>query len=299
MKIKLNYLYLIFSIAWSTVVCGQELNCNVTIDATQVPDIQSYLIEDMKQTITNFLNTRNWTEDTYKPEERIKCNLAISIVSVPSQGSYSATAQIQASRPVFGTTYETVTLNYFDKQFNFDLNPGQPLNYNENIYNSRLASLLSFYAYVILSVDYDSFGKLSGSKYIEKAFNLAGVAREAGEGWLPGDQNNRAALAENLNSQQLVPFREGWYTYHRVAMDKFIKEPNASRELIYAYLETIKEINKQKPYSILIKSFFMGKRDELISIYKEAEMPMKNKVLPLLRELDAVNSEKYQQIIKN
>src|SRR5690606_28680170 len=108
------------------------------IDASQVPDIQPFFIEDMKTTITSFLNARNWTEDEFKPEERIKCNLSISILSLPAQGVYQATAQLQSTRPVYGTTYETVMFNYFDKQFSFELNPGQPLNYNENVFNGRL-----------------------------------------------------------------------------------------------------------------------------------------------------------------
>jgi hypothetical protein len=195
---------------------AQELSFYVNIDASQIPDMQSFVLDDMKSTITNLLNNRNWTEDEFKPEERIKCNLVISIVSQPSQYTYTATAQVQVSRPVYGTTYETTLLNYFDKQFNFELIPGQPLNYNENIFNSRLTSLLSFYAYVALSVDYDSFGKLSGSKYTEKALNIANIAKEsAGEGWNASDPNNRGALIENLNSQQLIPFREGNYTFHR------------------------------------------------------------------------------------
>lgn len=279
---------------------AQELNCQVNIDATQIPDLQQYIIDDMKTALANFLNNRNWTEDEYKPEERIKCNLVISLVTLPSQNTYQATAQIQASRPVYGTTYETVTLNFFDKQFNFELNPGQPLNYNENIFNSKLASLLSFYAYVILAVDYDSFGKLSGAKHIERALNISNVAREVGEGWTPGgDPNNRAALIENLNSQQLIPYREGWYAYHRMGMDTYIKDPTAAREIIYNQLEIIKNVNKVKPYAVLLRNFFFSKKDELINVFKEADQPMKNKVVPLLRELDPTNTEKYQAILRN
>ncbi len=278
---------------------AQELNFVVTIDASQIPDIQPYLIEDMKNAMTNFLNNRNWTEDEYKPEERIKCNLVISLVSLPAQNVYQATAQVQSSRPIYGTTQETVMFNFFDKQFNFDLNPGQPLNYNENIFNSKLASLLSFYAHIILALDYDSFGKLSGSPYVEKALNISNVAREVGEGWASGDPNNRAALIENLNNQQLLPYREGWYAYHRMALDKYIKDPAAAREIMYEQLVIIQSVNRVKPYSVLLRNFFFSKKDELINVFKGADLPLKNKVINLLRELDPTNTEKYQVIMKN
>jgi hypothetical protein len=299
MKNIFTIVCLLSALFLTTYTRAQELKCVVTIDKTQIPDLQQYIVDDMKSTILSFMNNRNWTQDEFRPEERINCNIVISLVGIPSQFVYQATAQIQASRPVYGTTYETVLLNYFDKNFNFELNQGQPLNYNENIFNSNLVSLLSFYAQIILAVDYDSFGKLSGGKYIEKALNIANIARDAGDGWNTGDPNNRAALIENMNSQQLIPYRESWYKYHRLALDLYMKDPEAARQIIYEHLATMKEVNRQKPYSILLRSYFLAKRDEMINIFRGADMPMKNKVLTLLRELDPTNTEKYQVILKN
>jgi hypothetical protein len=284
-----------------TFICNaQELQCNVTIDASQIPDVQASIINDLKQTITRFLNERRWTNDVYTAEERIRCNLAITITSQPEQYKYNATAQIQVSRPVYGTAYESVLLNYFDKSFNFDLNMGQPIDYNENIYNSAISSLLSFYAYVILAVDYDSFSKLGGQPYIEKAWNITNVAASAGGAWIAGsDPNNRFGLIENLNSQQMIPFREQFYIYHRSALDTYLKDPDASRQNILAMLKVIKTINQIKPYAILFRTFFLSKKDELINIFRDSDsMDLKSSVVALLRELDPLNSEKYQLILK-
>ena len=278
---------------------AQELLFNVSVDASQVPDVQKTIIDDMQMAIKNFLNNRNWTEDQFSPEEKIKCNIVISIVTIPSQYSYVATAQIQCSRPVYGTTYETVLFNYFDKSFVFDLNPGQQLIYNENVFNSNLGSMLSFYAYIILAMDYDSFSKLGGSKFIEKSNNLANIARDQGLGWnATSDPNNRGSLISNLNNQQFIPYRDAWYAYHRKGMDNFIKDPLASRQVCFELLKTIQTINKINPYSILLRTFFLAKRDELIGIFKDAEMGMKNDVITVLRELDPANTEKYQKILQ-
>jgi hypothetical protein len=294
-----KFLILFSFIIYSSVSNAQELQCVVTIDASQAPDVQSSIIDDLKQSITRFLNERRWTEDTYSAEERIRCNLVLTITSLPEPFTYKTTAQIQSSRPVYGTGYETVLLNFIDKTFDFTLNQGQPIDYNENIFNSNISSLLSFYAYIILALDYDSFGKLSGQKWVEKAYNIANIAQQAGGGWSPNDLNNRFALIENLNSQLLIPFREGLYSYHRMGLDNYLKDPEAMRMIALNYLKTIKTIVPNKPSSILIRSFFLAKRDELINIFRDsASSEIKDQALALLRELDPLNSDRYQAIVK-
>lgn len=280
---------------------GQELLANVTVDATQLPDIQIATVTDMKQTIARFLNDRKWSNDEILTEERIRCNFAIMLTGgTPGSPSYTATLQVQATRPVYGTTYETITLNFFDKNFNFDLNVGQPINYNDNMFSSNLSAMLAFYANIILAMDYDSYGKLGGQIYIEKAFSIANISLEAGGGWATnGDPNNRFALVSNLNNQQLVPFRNQFYTYHRMVLDVYLKDPKAGRLKIIEMLKVIKDVTRMVPYSILLRTFFLSKRDELINIFKDSdEMELKTQAYNLLRELDPPNAERYAIITK-
>lgn len=278
---------------------AQEFLMNVTVDASQIPDLQSSVVADMKQTIARFINDRKWTNDNFETAERIRGNLAITITGQPSQFTYSATAQIQSIRPVYGTSYESTLINYFDKNFNFELNVGQPLNYNDNMFSSNLTSMLAFYAYVILALDYDSFGRLGGQQFIEKAYNIANISIEAGGGWLTsGDPNNRFGLIENLNSQLMLPFRENFYSYHRLALDTYLKDPVLSRTKIIDMLKAIKQVNQMKPYSILIRSFFLAKRDELINIFRDSSSEQKSVAVNLLRELDPLNSERYNVITR-
>lgn len=288
----------VLSVQWNNAA-AQELMMNVTIDASQIPDMQSAVVTDMKQTIARFLNDRKWTNDNFETAERIRGNLAITITGQPAQYTYSATAQIQSTRPVYGTSYESTVINYFDKNFNFELNVGQPLNYNDNMFSSNLTSMLAFYAYVILALDYDSFGRLGGQPYIEKAFNIANISVEAGGGWVTsGDPNNRFGLIENLNSQLMLPFRENFYGYHRLALDTYLKDPVLSRTKIIDMLKALKQVNQMKPYSILIRSFFLAKRDELINIFRDSSSEQKSVAVNLLRELDPLNSERYNAITR-
>ncbi len=280
---------------------GQELLANVTIDNSQVPDIQVGTITDMKQTISRFLNDRRWSNDEFLTEERIRCNFSIMLTKgQPGSPTYEATLQVQATRPVYGTTYETITINFFDKNFNFELNVGQPINYNDNMFSSNLSSMLAFYANVILAVDYDSFGKLGGQAFVEKAVSIANISVEAGGGWATsGDPNNRFALVYNLNSQLMVPFRNQNYVYHRVVLDTYLKDPVAARLKVIEMFKAIKEVNKLVPYSILIRTFFLSKRDELINIFRDSQdAELKTQAFNLLRELDPLNTEKYAAITR-
>lgn len=280
---------------------GQELMANVTIDATQLPDIQSSTITDMKQTISRFLNDRKWSTDEFLTEERIRCNFSIMLTNgAPGSPRYQATLQVQATRPVYGTTYESITINFFDKNFNFDLNVGEPINYNDNMFTSNLSAMLAFYANIILAVDYDSFGKLGGQVFVEKALNIANVSVEAGGGWATsGDPNNRYALVYNLNSQLMLPFRNQNYIYHRQVLDTYLKDPAAARLKVIEMFKVIKEVNKLVPYSILIRTFFLSKRDELINIFRDSQdAELKMQAFNLLRELDPLNTEKYSVLTR-
>lgn len=280
---------------------GQELLANVTIDATQVPNMEASVVTDMKQTISRFLNDRKWTNDEYLTEERIRCNFSIMLTSGNSAAaSYQATLQVQATRPVYGTNYETITFNFFDKNFNFDLNIGQPIIYNDNMFTTNLSSMLAFYANVVIALDYESFSKLGGQPFIEKLNTIANNAVEAGGGWATsGDPNNRFALISNMNSQLLLPFRNQFYVYHRQILDNYLKEPDKERAKVMDVLKAIKEVNKLVPYSILIRTFFLSKRDELINIFKDSkDAELKMQAFNLLRELDALNTERYSTIIK-
>lgn len=278
-----------------------ELNCNVTIDASQVTATSQDkdLLDQAKTAIANFMNTRRWTPDTYSPEERIRCNLSINITSIDGQGIYSATAQIQSSRPVYGASYETILLNFLDKDFGFSFQPGTPLDFNENIFLSELTSLLGFYAYVIIGLDYDSFSKLGGTPYFDKVRNISAAVPSQDGGWKPlDDPNNRAGLSENMNNQLILPMREAMYTYHRLILDDFSKKPVENYAKIIEILNVIKQFNNVKrPNAIAVKSFFNAKVTELISIFSQADSETKKKAVDLMSEIDPSNTQKYQKIL--
>lgn len=288
---------LVFSLMASRSAIAQDVECTVTIDNQQATDIAKNLIEELKQTMQNFVNNRRWTSDNYEPFERVKFNLAITISKGAAIGSYPCKATIQMVRPIYGTSYESISFMFLDTDFNFEFTQGTTIIFNENNFDSNLTSMLAFYTYIVLAVDYDSFGKLGGTQYIEKAFNIAGIAQQNGiKGWETGDFNNKWTLINQLNNQQFIPFREMLYMYHYEAMDRFLKDRNAAHKVIYDGLKKLEGILTFYNNSIVIRSFFLAKYMELISVFGSATPTMKTDAVKLLTKLDLTNSDKYRVI---
>lgn len=282
---------------------AQELRCNVIIDTEQMQTNQvteRRIFDEMKKSISDFMNTRRWTTDEFNPEERINCNLIIRLTNMSSIRNFEGTAQIQSSRPVFGASYESVVLNFVDQQWQFEYTSAQPMDFNENTFNNNLTSMLAFYAYVMIGMDYDSFGKMGGTPSYQKAFTVANNAQQSAseKGWkLTEDTRNRYWLIENLQSQQMQPLREGYYLYHRQALDTFTENPEKSRANVLQVLSSIRQINQQKPAAVLTNTFFDTKMKELINIFSEAPPQDKQKAYNLLVELDPTKTSQYNKLI--
>ena len=282
---------------------AQELNCTVMLNYDQLfaqQNTDASNLTQLKNVISDFMNARRWTNDNFNPEERINCKLNINLLRSVAQGSYEANTQLIVSRPVFGTTYETVVFSYVDRNFNFNYLPNNPMYFNENAYTDELTQTLAFYAYIILAADYDSFSKQGGTPYVQRAFQIANlVPSSGGAGWKSsGDRRNRYWLMENLMDQQITPFREGLYNYHRLGLDTFIENSPAARRQLMNVLNTIQQVNILKPSSVIINSFFDAKGEEFYKIMREAPKDERQKAFNLLSQLDPGKTEMYRKLIK-
>jgi hypothetical protein len=296
-------LLLIFLIFLFHITSGQELNCKVTVNASQLGvntagDKEVFI--QMEQSIQNFMNTQRWTNDIYAEKEKIKCSLNINLLKA-KQYSYSGNAQFQVTRPVFGSTYETVLFQYIDRSFDFSFTPeDRTMLFNEQAFTNNLTSTLAYYSLIALTLDYDSFSKFGGNPFIERAFNIASLAGNTVKGvWTQEtDPRNRYYIIENLRNQQLNPYREGFYTYHRMILDDFANNPAQQRKNVLAYLNTLKTISTLKPNAVMIRNFFDSKAPELIQIFSESEKPEKQEAFKILTQIDPTKAETYRQILK-
>lgn len=304
-NMKAIYSILLFIIGTVGHSQAQELNCQVTINSDQLFAQQktdfSY-VSQLKGIITDFMNNRRWSNDQFTVSERINCSLNINLIKSLTQGVFEATAQIVVTRPVYGTGYETTTFSYVDRAFNFVYLPTTPVYFRENQFSDDLTSLLAFYANVILAVDYDTFSKRGGNPFVQRAFAITNLAQQgsANSAWQTGgDRRNRYWLIENLQNQQLIPFRDGVYTYHRQGLDIFAANPVQARKQTLDLLTTIRTIGLQLPNSVLINSFFDAKSQELLNILYEGTSAERKRAFDLLSYLDPAKTETYRKLISN
>jgi len=292
---------LVFMLFLPGIQHAQELLCQVVVNAQQVQSTERAIFQEMEVVFTRFMNDMKWTNEVYQTHERIRCNLNITINSMPAIGIFTANVQVQSVRPTYDTNYETIVLNYADRNFEFQYTESMPLEYADNVFNNNLVSLLSFYAYVIIGMDHDTFSNLGGNEYFNKALNIANLAQQSeSPGWQPFDSNrNRYWLIENLTNNQLQGIREGYYTYHRMALDRFLTDPEDARVQILTVLKKIEELKDLYTNSILIISFFDAKTNELINIYKEGNIQVRRDVYNILMKVDPTKTERYKEIVQN
>jgi hypothetical protein len=280
-------------------VHGQELNCKVTINADQVQTSDRGIFKDMERAIANFMNTRKWTNDSYKNHERINCGIFLNISSMPSIGSFTANAQITIARPVYNSNYETVLLNFADRDWDFEYIESLPLEYNDNSYISNLTSLLAYYAYIILGMDYDSFSERGGDPFFQAALMVVNNAQSANRsGWQTiGSTRNRYNLIENINNPQMAEMRKSMYRYHRLALDTFDKNPDDSRQNILNTLKVVRNVWQIYPSSIYVIAFFDAKAGELANIFSNGNLSIRREAYDILTVVDAKRGT-YQKIIE-
>ena len=279
---------------------AQELNCRVVVNAQQVQTTERAIFTEMENDFAQFLNTTKWTSDSFEPEEVINCNILITVSEMPSVGVFSATAQVLTSRPVYRSAYETVVLNFVDRDWQFEYVQSQPFQFNENVFINNITSLLAYYAYMILGFDYDSFSELGGTPHFEKAFQIVNNAQQSGySGWEQFNSiRNRYWLVENIQDPQLEAMRKSFYQYHIKGLDIIGEDREQAEGNILSSLSTIQQANRARPRSILMISFMDAKANEMIQLFSESSLPTRRQAYNILNNLDPSRSDEYKSLIE-
>jgi len=278
---------------------AQELMCNVQVNSSQVQSSDKTVFENLQTTVYEYMNSRRWTSYEFRMEEKIECSILITVSSWDNIESFSGTIQVQARRPVYGSSYSTPIFNFLDKDFSFKYISGQPLDFVENTFTSNLSSVLAFYAYLILGFDFDSFDDLGGTPFFEKAQGVVNAAQSAPDkGWRAAEsQKNRYWIIENLLNNSYADFRRGNYHYHLNGMDLFSTDAVKARAGVAEGVTLIQKAYRQKPGLFIISLFMLAKSDELVSVFTPAPVIEKTKVVNMLKSIDPANSTKYNQVL--
>ena len=294
-----KFLFAFFTLLASSSY-SQELLCSVKVLDNQIQLTDKRIFRTLEVVIAEFMNNTKWTSEKVLPNERIECNIQILLKSYDVQtNQFQGSMQVQSSRPIFGTSYNSVTFNFLDENIDFNFIEFQPMNFNENSFSSNLTSLLAFYANYIIGLDFDSFGLLGGTAYFQKALQVANNAQPTGiSGWQPFERNLRSRynLIDNILNERFSPIREAYYKYHRQGLDIMNKTPEQARKNIYESLLLVQKIFKIAPNTVMLIVFFEAKSDELVNIYKNAPATEKPKVIELLSAINIGNISKYEKI---
>ncbi len=286
---------------------AQELNCNVTVNADQIDGSSKQIFSTLQQAISEYVNNTRWTSLTFAEIERIECNMMIIISSITTENVVTAELQVQARRPIYGTTYTTPTLNFKDNNFNFTYQEFDQLQYQENVFTTNLTAMLAYYCYLIIGYDMDSFSRLGGTPYFQQCESIITACQTATmsdselNGWTAfsrsSDSNrNRYAIINNIMDDAFKGYREYFYTYHRLALDQMQSNVGNARARIVEGMPILQETYRSRPTTYLINCFLDTKADELVNIFQQGTPEEKKQVYDILMAIDPTRQNTYNKI---
>jgi hypothetical protein len=299
--IKIAGLVMILLIS-SVKLSAQELNCNVQISAQRIQGSNRQVFETMQRDIYEFMNNTVWTNHVFSYAERIDCNILITLNEQLSSDEFNGTIQVQLRRPVFNTTYNSTMLNFIDNSFRFRYVEFQPLEFDPSTHRSNLVSVLAYYAYIILGVDYDSFSPLGGTEFFQVAEKIVNNAQNAPEpGWKPYDSSrnrNRYWLVKNVLDKEYEPVRQFIYEYDSRGLDMMESRLAEARTSMVESLRLVQDVYRRKPdpFMYFVQIVLEAKSEEFVNIFAGAFPEEKSRVIQILTEIDPANKERYESI---
>jgi hypothetical protein len=287
---------------------AQEIQAKVTVNSSRIGTIVDKKIFNTLQTqLTNFINSRKWTNDKFAENEKIQCNFLINLESTVETNVYKANLIIQAARPVYNSTYQAALINFQDQDFTFKYIEYQPVEFNDNRVQgtdgatANLTAVFAFYTYMIIALDYDSFSPKGGDAYFQKAQNIINNAPENNNigGWRAFDGlRNRYWLNENLVNSRNNILHDVIYSYYRAGLDKLYESDKEARANVLQTLNQLQAFNQEFPNTMFVDFFMQTKFSELVGIFKSGNGEEKNKAVEVLSKLDIANASRYKDELK-
>ena len=301
MRRTVSFLVIVIMTMVSMSLHGQELNAKITINHNQISGTDASVFDNLQQTLTQFVNDRQWTSLQFAKNERITCNFNITVTKYDaSSGMFTCKALIQANRSVYNASYTTTLYNNTDNDFNFVFRQFDQLEFNEETVDNQLTALFAYYAYLIIGLDLDSFSPLGGSDVLERCMNLVNNAQNLEfTGWKSFDNDrNRFAIINDYLDGAMQPFRQLQYDYYRKGLDEMAENADRGRAEVTTAIENdLKKCHENKPQSMLPQIWTDYKRDEIANIYKgKGTQKEKESVYEILFSINASQNNAWEKI---
>ncbi|PIB38145.1 DUF4835 family protein [Maribacter sp. 4G9] len=275
---------------------AQELNCTVTINSDQVSQTNQQIFKTLERSLSDFVNKNKWTNRVYKENERVNAQMFITITDYESD-RFSGNIQIQSSRPVYNTSYESPVFNYKDNQLNFQYIEFQPLVFNENVFESNLVAVVAYYVYVILGLDADTFSLEGGTDFYRKAQSIVTQAQGSNySGWTQTTDRSRFELVDNLLSNTYKEYRVAMYNYHRKGLDILADNNSTGKQIIAGTMNLFQIMINRRPNAFLIQTFFDAKSEEIQNIFSDGPKVDIVKLKETLNKIAPLYSSTWNEI---
>ena len=289
------YVLIIFSHCFQAN--SQELSAQVVVNSDLVNQTNQQIFKTLERSLNEFINTQVWTDQALLNQEKISCSFVFNL-SAYSNDQFEATLQVQSERPVYQTNYDTPVLNFLDKDIIFSYQEFQPLFYNESSFESNLISLVSFYAFIIIGLDADTFIQNGGNKYFEMARQVVNLSQTTSrKGWKPGDGlRNRFWLIDSLRSNTFKEYRQTLYDYHRLGLDQMTRDPVTGKTALMRAIQGLEPLFQRRPNAFLIQLFFDAKVEEIVNLFKEGPKIDFKKTENILKKIAPFFAGRWKQI---
>lgn len=282
-------------------VAAQELNARITINHSQIQGTDNAVFDELQQTLTQFVNDRQWTALQFQKNERIPCSFNITVTKYDkSTNMFTCKAVIQATRTAYNSSYNTTIYSNQDNDFNFEYAQFDQLNFNEEAVDNQLTALMAYYAFLMIGINLDTFAPMGGEDVLQRCMNLANNCQNLNfPGWKAFDNDrNRFAIINDYLDGAMKPFRQLQYDYYRNGLDEMATNADRGRTNISTAIEeNLKKCHEDRPMSLLPQIWTDYKRDELANIYKgKGTQKEKEQVYEILFGINASQNNAWQQI---
>ena len=280
---------------------AQELEAKVVVNHSKIQGTNTSVFTTLQDAMTEFLNTRKWSNSQYTARERIACSFNLIVNEYSDDGRFGCSLMVQANRPVYNASYNTTVLNFNDNAVDFNYIEHDKLEFSDDMIDNNLTAVLAYYAYLIIGLDMDTFAPKGGTDILHKAENVVNNAQMLNEdGWKAfGDSKNRHAIINDYMNGGMEPYRQLLYDYHRKGLDEMAQNAERGRSNITTSLAQLEKCKQDKPMSVLPQLFTEIKKDELLNIYSKGTSKEKEEVCRILSLVNPSLTSDWEKMKEN
>lgn len=281
---------------------AQELDARVTINHQQVQGTSTAVFERLKESLTEFINDRQWTNLQFRRSERISCSFNFTIQKYDeTDNRMEAALTVSATRPVFNTSYTTTTFSTRDGNCNFRFQEFDKLEFRPDNIDNDLTAIVAYYVYLIIGIDLDTMSPKGGTDALQTALNICNNAQSlvlSARGWKAFDDGkNRHAVISDYLDGGMEPFRMMQYKYYREGLDVMAENAERGRVAITESFELLAKARDNKTMSMLPQLLTEYKADEIVNIYRgKATQKEKDFLIELLGKINASKNSSWNRL---